>query len=1347
MNKTNSSSDPADANLCWNNFREKCQVQPDLPIARHFERLIQLIEKEQVIIIAGETGSGKTTQVPKACVLAGRGKKRIMVTQPRRLAAIRTAERIAEECSCKLGQEIGYHIRFNEMRCRDTIIEVMTDGIPLAGNLRNSPFKGYDTVIIDEVHERSTNIDILLGLLKLELQHNRRLKVLLMSATPDINIYQAHFPDATLFEVEGRTFPVEISYRHDNSNGEDTVEATCSAVSECLGNRADIGDILCFLPTERDIIDCEIKMKGRWSDRRQILPLYSRLPHAEQNRVFQSGSLPKIILSTNIAETSLTLPGVRTVIDSGYARVMRYQPNRQVARLELERISIASATQRAGRAGRVAPGRCIRLYSPEAFDSFEPFTHPEIRRTDLSLVVLKLVSMGISSPSDFPFPECPQPKSIQVALKILEFLGAVRNVQGRLETTPLGQKMSHWPLAPRLSHMLIHAEGLSMVPATACIAAFLSIQDPRLAPAADLDKARLKHRQWQVEASDFLGIVLLFKQWLDQNDRLSSNQLNKWCKEQYLSRRRMGEWQSLAQEFCKLDAKKLTAGLKHVDQTDLHKLILGSHLDHIFKLDPNLKKAKKDSRAAPPLFQSPDRGPVDVHPSSSLRNSRPEWGVCTEYLHTSKCFALNAGVIDPVWIEDLNPPGLNRHRGPPFWDPESLKVVSEEKVSFRNFHIRTVAKKDHFPVDPEESTALFIHHVLILGELDHPDIRPWRQLVRDLQSLDGASRQRGVYCDEHRLLPLFREHIGLCSRFSDLRKKNWNSIPSWRQVVGEEDAKDLDRRTPLRLITPSQQIPIIYFHKPNDSWDGATLDLRGLTHQAFRLFQLQLAIPAFLETHLKIAWQFMPTIWNKPADSLQWFGQIKSLMEKSQLTLHEALIKWLHHLTEGLIDPDPWLRLIADQIPGYTKIKVIDDHHAEPILAENFVGKTSIHSPIQTDVISAWNQKIWRIPLTQANLDDFITWLAKWISSDFLQTFSLQQTSGEVTVQVGGLNIHQGVLCSDLFRHESEALERSAEALGQCLTPIIAERFTFTPSFSKILPNFGLKQETFQPECLLACTTDAFRTILNNRSPCKRLSEVVAGILYAWQQLQNIIKQIHRCKIMAGGLRSHMDAEYELSEIFYRLSDGARPQPNRIFKEGEMIRLELNSLESFMILRAREGRFFQEQYGNWQRLLKSSNRHEKTGLLQDGTSLRYILFAKGTHALNAHSFSEYQAILDKETALVEKKRACYERAELLLWRMLDHLHHKDEEKLLQRRREKLEEIKLDYPDILSRKIGAEDYCQRLEKLDKIWNRPGMAAKSPLRKPTVALPTTAAEPQLDLDLAGALRKAWKAKRNK
>ena len=671
----------------------------ELPITARRDELLEIIGDHQVVIVAGETGSGKTTQLPKLCLELGR--ETIAHTQPRRLAARTVAARIAEELKVPLGEAVGYAVRFHDRSRADTRVRLMTDGLLLAEIKRDRLLRRYDTIIVDEAHERSLNIDFLLGFVKRMLPRRPDLKLIITSATIDPQRFSAHFDDAPVVEVSGRTYPVEVRNRPVEDADRDQEEAIADAVDELL--REGPGDVLVFLSGEREIRDTADVLNGRFGTGLEVLPLYARLSAAEQQKVFKPHPKRRVVLATNVAETSLTVPGIRYVVDPGTARISRYSARLKVQRLPIEPISQASADQRKGRCGRTSDGICIRLFSEEDFAERPRFTEPEIQRTSLAAVILQMAAIGLGDIEDFPFMDPPDRRQVRDGIRLLEELGAL-DVREKL--TKLGRRLADLPVDPRMGRMVLEADRLGCADEVIVIAAALSIQDPRERPADKTAQADQLHARFADEDSDFIAYLNLWRYLRELQRQLSSNQFRRRCLAEHLHHLRIREWQDLVEQL-RQAAKGVGVKINRTpaDREQVHVALLSGLLSHI---------GLKDERGREYLGARGAR--FAIFPGSGLAKKPPSWAMVAELVETSRLWGRTAARVDPKWVEPLAGHLLKRTYSEPRWDRKRGSVVATERATLYGLPIvenRTVA---YGRIDPQLSRELFIRSALVEGD-------------------------------------------------------------------------------------------------------------------------------------------------------------------------------------------------------------------------------------------------------------------------------------------------------------------------------------------------------------------------------------------------------------------------------------------------------------------------------------------------------------------------------------------------------------------------------------------------------------------------------------------------------
>ncbi|WP_066295506.1 ATP-dependent RNA helicase HrpA [Arthrobacter luteolus] len=831
-----------------------------LPVSERREDIMAAIAANQVTVIAGATGSGKTTQIPKMCLELGLAENGMIGhTQPRRLAARTVAERIAEELDVEIGAEVGFQVRFTGQVSRGTKVKVMTDGILLAEIQHDRKLKKYSTIIIDEAHERSLNIDFILGYLKRLLPERPDLKIIITSATIDPERFARHFaaPDGTpapVIEVSGRTFPVEIRYRPLNQpalgspdadddeleEDRDPLDAVCDAVDEL--SREAPGDILIFFSGEREIRDAADALRGTLQRNprlanAEILPLFARLSLAEQHRVFSPGKQRRIVLATNVAETSLTVPGIKYVIDTGTARISRYSHRTKVQRLPIERISQASANQRSGRCGRVSDGIAIRLYSEEDFEARPEFTDPEILRTNLAAVILQMAAMGVAQGpkdvSDFPFVQPPDPKAVNDGALLLRELGALEPKGG---ITGVGRKLAQLPVDPRLGRMIVEAGARNCTREVMVLAAALTIQDPRERPSKDdparAQKAAELHKRFVDENSDFTGFLNLWRYVQEKQKELSSSQFRKLCKNEFLNFLRIREWQDLFAQLRQL-AKPLgiTLAPGEVDpvgrEKDVHISLLAGLLSHIGLYD---QRKREYAGARGTRFA--------VFPGSALFKKSPDWVMAAELVETSRLWARIAARFDPLWVEEVAPHLIKRTYSEPHWSKRNGSVMAYEKVTLYGVPVIPRRSVNYGRIDPVLSREMFIRHALVEGDwrTHHKFFHRNRALLAELEELETRVRRRGLRVDDETLFEFYDERVGadvVSERHFDkwwkhARHENPGLLDFDPDALRTGDAADLDENDfPKAFRFGDFDLPLSYEFTPGvpGANDGVTVQV------------------------------------------------------------------------------------------------------------------------------------------------------------------------------------------------------------------------------------------------------------------------------------------------------------------------------------------------------------------------------------------------------------------------------------------------------------------------------------------------------------------------------------------
>jgi ATP-dependent helicase HrpA len=735
----------------------------ELPVSQRRDEIATAIRDHQVVIVAGETGSGKTTQLPKICLELGRGVKGMIGhTQPRRIAARTVAERIAEELGTELGGAVGYQVRFTGRVGDTTLVKLMTDGILLAETQHDRLLTGYDTIIIDEAHERSLNIDFLLGYLKQLLPSRPDLKLIITSATIDPERFSQHFDGAPIVEVSGRTYPVKVRYRplveivdgdgdgvsDESENVRDQTQAICDAVDELCAEGP--GDILVFLSGEREIRDTADALNKQNRPRTEVLPLYARLSTAEQHRVFQPHTGRRIVLATNVAETSLTVPGIKYVVDPGTARISRYSQRLKVQRLPIEPVSQASANQRKGRCGRTSDGICIRLYSETDFANRPEFTDPEILRTNLASVILQMSALDLGAIEAFGFVEPPDRRSIHDGVLLLQELGAF-DPGGKRRLTELGRRLSQLPIDPRLGRMVLEAEHNGCVREVLVIAAALSIQDPRERPLDKQEAATQKHARFRDADSDFVAYLNLWAFLQEQQRELSSNQFRRLCKTDFLNYLRVREWQDLESQLRQLTRQMgIASNTEPADAAKVHGALLAGLLSHI-----GLRELEK------PEYVGARGARFAIFPGSVLFRRNTRWVMAAELVETTRLWGRVAARIEPEWAERLAGHLVKRSYSEPHWERDQGSVVAIEKVTLYGLPIVAGRKVQYGRIDPGLSRELFIRHALVEGDwrTHHTFFHSNRALLDEVEELEARARRRDILVDDQALYDFYDARI------------------------------------------------------------------------------------------------------------------------------------------------------------------------------------------------------------------------------------------------------------------------------------------------------------------------------------------------------------------------------------------------------------------------------------------------------------------------------------------------------------------------------------------------------------------------------------------------------------
>jgi len=948
--------------------REAAAVEPgypnELPVSAARDRLMAAIRDHQVVIVCGDTGSGKTTQLPKMCLELGRGVEGMVGhTQPRRIAARTVSARIAEELGTDVGNTVGYKVRFSDHVGDGTRVKLMTDGILLAEIRHDPELTAYDTLLIDEAHERSLNIDFLLGYLRRLLPKRPDLKLIITSATIDPERFSEHFDDAPIVDVEGRLYPVEVRYRpladaDSDRHERDREQAVVDAVNECIGEGP--GDILVFLPSERAIRDTEQALSKSGLRDVQLLPLFARLAASEQRKVFQPRGKRRVVLATNVAETSLTVPGIRYVVDSGEARISRYSVRSKVQRLPIERIARASADQRKGRCGREGPGICIRLYDEDDFERRPRFTDPEILRTNLASVVLQMASLGLGAVEDFPFIDPPEQRLINDGYTVLFELGAVSE---KRRLTKLGERLARLSVDPRLGRMLIAGAEEGALAETLVIAAALAIQDPRERPPDRRGAPDTAHAAFADERSDFQSLLDLWDFWQARRAELSQSRLRKVAAEHFLSFMRMREWVDLHGQL-RSQAREL--GLAINDEPapfdNVHRAVLAGLL-------ANVAHHEGDGK-----YQSTRNRKLYIFPGSALAKKQPKWIVAAEISETSRLFARTVATIDRRWIERLADHLLKRSYRNPRWQRRAQRVAADEQTTLYGLVINPGRRVNYGPIDPRESRRLFIRHALAGGELDTdaPFMARNRELLEELEGLEDRARRRDILVEEQMLYDFFDarvpDHVYDGPSFHAWLHDAQPDLELSRDLLMQRPADEVTGGAyPDHLDFDGLKLPLHYRFEPGTEDDGVTLTVPRAAIRQIPPERCEWLVPGMRAEKIEALIRALPKSWRRRFVPAPDFARaLLQRIDPDGRSLTQAMTDELRQMTGEAPPPGEWepdrlephlrMRFVVideegDTIDAGRDLETLADRHGDAAERELDTGE----SGFEREDVSDWD--------------------------------------------------------------------------------------------------------------------------------------------------------------------------------------------------------------------------------------------------------------------------------------------------------------------------------------------------------------------------------------------------------
>lgn len=915
-----------EARAAW---RPTIAYPSELPVSQRADELRALIEQHQVLVVCGETGSGKSTQLPKLCLELGRGVDgTIAHTQPRRIAATSIASRLAEETLLPLGKAIGSKVRFSDNAPPEALVKVLTDGMLLAETQGDRFLSAYDTIIIDEAHERSLNIDFLLGLLKQLLPQRPDLKVIVTSATIDPQRFSEHFDNCPIVEVSGRTYPVEMRHHEpalDDRTGEpDYAKAIVEGVQELGQSLGPTGDILVFLPGEREIREAadalrKYAVRERLSD--EVLPLYARLSAAEQQRAFRPAKHRRIVLATNVAETSITVPGIRGVIDTGIARISRYSARNRLQRLQIEPISRASADQRAGRCGRIGPGVCIRLYSREDFERRSRFTDPEILRSNLAGVILQMRALGLGRIDRFPFVEAPDARMIREGERTLHELGALDEAG---ELTGIGRDLARLPVDPRIGRMVLAATELGCLGEVLIIASALAVQDPRERPAERAELADEAHKSFESPESDFLTSLRLWELFHAEGERLSQSRLRKWCHDRFVNYQRLREWQDVHRQLRELMAEQGHRAKEPAENADsIHKALLTGLLGSIGRKGEGYE------------YLGPHGLRFHLFPGSTLFSQKPEWVMAAEIVRTTRVYARTVAPIQPEWVEKAALHLVTRTYQEPFWEARRGRVNAWEKISLYGLEVIPRRKVHYGPIAPAECRDMFIAKALVDG--DYPTSAPFarhnKRLIKEVERIEARLRTRDLLASPQERHAFFDARLP-ADVFSGERFEQWRRNAEKREptllfmeqsdVMREAPGEDAFERFPERLELDGATVPVRYRFDPGKESDGVTITLPVEAVASFDESRADWLIPGLVRE------KAVAMIRGLPKGYRRLFGPAKEFVDQAfagevdrSLPLADLLSRRLVTTSGNAVPPSAWREV---SLPEHLRLRyrVID---------------------------------------------------------------------------------------------------------------------------------------------------------------------------------------------------------------------------------------------------------------------------------------------------------------------------------------------------------------------------------------------------------------------------------------
>jgi len=1021
----------------------------ELPVAEHKDTIIAAIREHPVLIIAGETGSGKTTQLPKMCLDAGFGiTGKIGCTQPRRVAALSVSKRIAYELATEWGEGVGCQIRFSDKTSDQTWIKLMTDGILLNEIQRDPLLSEYEAIIVDEAHERSLNIDFIIGYLRLLHQRRPDLKIIITSATIDTQSFSAAFGNAPIIEVSGRMFPVEVVYRpldvQQEEAGDFTYLDAAGAIVEEIVNHHSNGDILIFLPGERDIHEMREMLAGARYPKCEIIPLFGRLANHEQQKIFNRSPLRKIIVATNIAETSITVPGIRYVIDTGLARISRYSPHTRTQRLPIEEISQSSANQRKGRCGRVADGVCYRIYDEANFLARDAFSTPEILRSNLAAVILRMVAFRLGDIATFPFLDPPDPRAIRAGYQLLFDLGAL-DASRRL--TPLGKQLAQFPVDPTVGRMLLQAHQERVLKHVLIIAAGLSIQDPRERPLDQQEAADRMHQRFVDKKSDFITLLNLWNAYHNESAALSQSKLRKFCKQHFVAYTRMREWRDIHQQLLSVVNTLQLGEHAEADEGDydaIHRSILTGLLGNIaIKDNGNHYRATHsrkvmlfpgsgvfDQKATKVAQQQQAKKRAGEKVDVRDKSSTPAWIVCGEWMETSRLFARMVAQIDVRWVVEFGAHLLKVNYTEPAWVPKAGRVLVRERSFLYGLEVAN-RRVGYGRIQPEDATEIFIREALIPGDIqEHFTFLTKNIALRErIESLQTRMRTPSSYSLDERIYRFYAHRVQRISSTAELRKYvnayggeagNWLVMQESDLVGGDSSHCDTSA-FPDMIQIDDAEIPLEYTYRPGEEVDGVTVKLDLHQFDALQAGVLDWMVPGYVEERVDHLLRALPKKIRKQlfpiADKTQ---EIMAALTPTHEPLTKVLSRLIAEKYKVCIAPEAWQE---DAVPLHLKprIEIVSKEQDTLVAGRDW---ECVRSQFQQHVRQCSEQgagmqstHMWKVAQDKWEAPSVTT----WSFGDLPERVTIGEISGVTVYGYPGLEVLDGTVAVRLFADQEDA--------------------------------------------------------------------------------------------------------------------------------------------------------------------------------------------------------------------------------------------------------------------------------------------------------------------------------------